>query len=189
MPSPALTAREVREHEARIDSTLRVVFRREGFEVTDSRTPLSELYEREVAAMNEREEDLEEVRIQARNEAYGKIIQYIFCEGPHPGVVLRRLYAITQALKPGLIAHMTQTDLAKMFAETKAAQSWRMGQIFSGYLKASGQKGYRAPGQRGETARANCAEAQRGNTNRRKKPPAAKQQRNTCTESTSNSGG
>ena len=158
-----LAAREVNEHELRIERVLGVVYRREGFEVADNRTPLDELLERE-NRLDGDEDAMEAAR--RRNQDFGRMLNYFFADGPHPGVVLRRVYAVAYALRRPLIANMTMADLGHLFGETKAAQSWRIGKIFSGYLKKAGAKGIKAPGQKTEAARGNYARAARGNDNR-----------------------
>jgi hypothetical protein len=81
---------------------------------------------------------------------------------------MRRVYALTYALRPKAILNMSMHDLGNLFGETPAAQSWRIEKIFSGYLKKNGARGFKAAGQKSEESRAVYSQAQKGNTNRTK---------------------
>lgn len=159
------------DHEERIERVLarrHVGARAAGrdgapWEGVDTRTPLSELVARESVG---RETDDESV---VRVETLQRLLGFLFEEGPHPGRTMRRLYAVAWALRRDLLMSMTQTELAQMFAETRAAQSWRIKRIFSGTVERSGCRGRRVPGQRGEDACAAYAARARGNHNRKGK--------------------
>lgn len=71
-----------------------------------------------------------ERNVAAATEFFWRFFDFVFAEGPHPGWVLRRLYALARIYRPDLIAHMNGTDLADMFGETRAAQSFRLRCIF-----------------------------------------------------------
>lgn len=161
-----------RQHEVRIERRLGIVYRREGFEVPDNDTPLDALLAKEDNTADHEPDWL------VRCEALRGLLAYFFAEGPHPGVVLRRVFAVTWALDRSLVANMTQTDMAIMFDETKASQSWRIKKIFSGYLQKWGAKGFKAPGQKTETAGRAYAAAAMGNKNRSGGDAAHKQKRN-----------
>ncbi len=148
-------------HEKRIQETLAQAFAKRGFrhEAITTRTPLDDLLAKEEPA------DVQE----ERREALGAMMRFFFADGPHLGCVVRRVFAIGKAITPELIAHMTVEELAQMFDETKAAQSWRIKKIFSDYQRDRGVKGFKAPFQKSEESRAAFSRAQRGNTNRRAK--------------------
>lgn len=143
-------------HMERINDHLGVVYRRGGFEAVDTVTP--------VDAIEPEEDSTDQQKV--RDEAFRKLLGYFFEDGPHPGVVMRRVYATAWALAPEMIGHMSQRDLAKLFDETPAAVSWRVKKMFDGYLAAAGMRG-RLAGQKSDSARASYSRAQRGNKNRK----------------------
>lgn len=147
--------------EKRIGETLAQVYWKKGFrqEAVTTRTPLADLLAKEEAA------DVQE----ERRETLGVLLRYFFADGPHPGAVVRRLFAVAKAVAPELIVDMTVEELGLMFGETKAAQSWRIKKIFSNYQRDRGVKGFKAAFQKSEHSTAAFSRAQRGNHNRRKK--------------------
>lgn len=158
-----MSEEQVSRHENRINSVLAAVWRKNGFtgfgeyEVFDKRNPFTELMAKEEADSNEEEA--------IREEAWNKFLNFIFADGPHPGVVMRRVYAAAWAFRKDLIGDMSQRDLAKMFGETPGAISWRINRIFTDYLKAAGARG-RVAGQKPLSAVENYRAAQIGNKNR-----------------------
>ena len=147
--------------ERRINETLAQVFHKKGFqqEAITTRTPLADLLAKE-AGEDEQDE---------RRETLGVLLRYFFADGPHPGAVVRRVFAVGKAVAPELIVDMTVEELGLMFGETKAAQSWRIEKIFSNYQRERGVKGFKAGFQKSEHTSAAFSRAQRGNHNRRKK--------------------
>lgn len=152
-------------HDQRINSALARVASKRGYtqESVTTRTPLDELIEAE--EQSELAGD--------RGNVLRRVLLFFYADGMHPGAVLRRVYALAKAIDPELIGDMTCDDLALMFGETKAAQSWRIQRIFSGYQRAAGVNGFKASFQKSESARAAYSRAQRGNNNR----SAGKQER------------
>jgi len=173
-----------------IDRTLRAVYHRtEGgtrggaageWEFVDHATPVSALLEAEVqeiaarwrageALHPEEMELLEEcLGVGTRDEGVSEmgLLDYIFQEGPHPGKVIRRLYALAQTFKPALVLDMSREDLAILLGETRAANSKRL-QMLEAYGRAAGNKG--------EDHRAAAKKAARNNNSRKKgtpRPPA-----------------
>lgn len=148
-------------HDQRITSALARAAARKGFSQASvtTHTPLDDLLEaEEAAACGELE----------RSAVLNRLLDYLAADGPHPGCVLRRYYAVVKALqREDLLCGMTLKELGMMFGETKAAQSWRIKKIFSGYLKGAGAKGFKARFQKSEAAVAAYARTQLGNTNRR----------------------
>jgi hypothetical protein len=68
---------------------------------------------------------------------WGRIFDFIFADGPHPGLAVRRLFMLARRYRPELIHHMNGTDLALMWGDTRAAQAWRINILFDG-LRAAG---------------------------------------------------
>ena len=151
------------EHLARIEGTLARVFRREGFEGVVRRTPLDELIagEEEEQTVNA----AEEIRL-ARSAAFIAAIRFIFADGPHPGSAMKRLYSLARAVDPDSIARMNGTDLAQIFDETRAAQSYRVKMMFGPALKKQSTRGAKLPFQKPPSSCAKMAKAQLGNCNR-----------------------
>ncbi len=100
-------------------------------------------------------------------EAWRSFLTILFHEGPHPERVMRRLYAFVWAVDREKLANMSQTDLALLFKETRAAVSLRVNLLFSGYLKAQGFRATRVPGQKTEGACKTFARKAAGNHNRK----------------------
>lgn len=130
-----------------------------GWEPVEKRTPLDALIATESA-------DVSREEMQIKLEAFHELLAYFFQRGPHPAHVMQLVYAVAKALRPDLIAHMTVRDLAKMFADTPAAWSWRIEQCVSKLIAKAGMRGVRLPFQKTDSARASYRAAQQGNTNR-----------------------
>jgi hypothetical protein len=156
---------EPQGHDQRINSAIARAAARRGYqqEAITTRTPLDDLLAKEEG---------EDAQAQ-RREALSLVLLYFFADGPHPGCVLRRVYAVTKAVKPKLCLDMTLEELALMFGETKAAQQWRIDKIFNDYQRLRGVKGFKAAFQKSDEARAAYSRAQRGNHNRRGNHKAA----------------
>lgn len=154
-------SRESDAHDVRINSILARAAARRGYnqESITTITPLTELMATEGRA------ELEG----GRADVLKQMLLFFYADGQHPGAVLRRVFAVAKALDESLLEGMTLTDMAQMFGETKAAQSWRIQKIFSGYQRAAGVNGFKASFQKSEAARAAYSRTQRGNTNRRGK--------------------
>lgn len=134
------------EHDARINSTLARVAAKRGFqqEAVTTYTPL--------AALLSREEGDDEEAMRIKIETFNRFIDYCMQNGPHPGAVMRNFYALVHALRPEAALNMTCKEHAMLFGQTKAAHSWRVKQIFTGYLKESGAKAFKAGFQKSEVA-------------------------------------
>lgn len=153
-------------HDQRITSALARAAARHGFaqESVTTHTPLDDLLDAEDAAQDGNA---------PRETVLNRLLDYLASDGPHPGCVLRRYFAVAKALqREDLLCGMTLHELGLMFGETRAAQSWRVKKIFSGYLKGRGAKGFKARFQKSEAAREAYSRAQLGNTNRRGKKAA-----------------
>ena len=157
-------------HMQRVNETLGVVFRKNGFEAVDYSNPAQDLMDKERRAgvdVDElRDESVSEEEAATREETFNSLLDFVFRDGPHPGVVMRRLYATAWAFRKDLIGDMSQRDLAKMFEETPGAMSWRVNRMFTDYFKSAGIRG-RLAGQKPLEAVAKYAEAAKGNQNRK----------------------
>ncbi|MDF3058529.1 MAG: hypothetical protein K0R17_2744 [Rariglobus sp.] len=140
-------------HEERIAGVLRSVtdkeelrglYRGKKGDVTNY-TPLSALL-----AAEDGEDDEELMR--ARMEVFNRFIDFCVQDGAHPGAVMRNFYAIVHALRPEALRDLTCEEYGKLFGETKQAHSWRVKQIFSGYMRKQGAGGFKARFQKSETA-------------------------------------
>lgn len=158
---------EVQAHEARINDVLRGVCAVRTPELVEARTPLSELIE---------SEDGEDDDDRHRRDL-GMIMAYFFADGPHPAQVVRRVFAVARAVRPELIGHLNGTQLALMFGETRAAQSWRVKKVFNRTIEQArnvhvrtigSAKASRARFQKRKGTCVKYAAAQVGNHNRAK---------------------
>jgi len=147
-------------HMQRVNETLGVVFRKNGFEAVDYSNPAQDLMDKERRAgvdVDElRDESVSEEEAATREETFNSLLDF----------VMRRLYATAWAFRKDLIGDMSQRDLAKMFEETPGAMSWRVNRMFTDYFKSAGIRG-RLAGQKPLEAVAKYAEAAKGNQNRK----------------------
>lgn len=153
------------EHEQRVDAALERAASR-SHEPVELSTPLDELMLKEEAESFERMTG-DEGEMRLLLAFFDRFFDFLYEDGPHPGWVLRRVYALARRYKPDLILGMNGTDLGLMFGESRAAQSWRMQAIFD-RLRGAGVRGSRGGGFKTEDAREAYSAAQRGNNNRRK---------------------
>ena len=100
-------------------------------------------------------------------EAWRSFLNILFDAGPSPERVLKRLYALVWAVDRERLANMSQTDLAELFRETRAAQQARIKMVYSEFLRRRGYRGTKVPGQKTEGACVKFALGAKGNTNRR----------------------
>lgn len=157
------------DHEEKITETLRVAWSREqlaGRAPAYTRTPLDEMVAREEG------EPVEEHLI--RLEAFRRLLALFFADGPHPGDVMRRVYAFTKALHPELILNMSCEEIGGMFGETKAAVSYRIKQLVNRPISAHSGRSAQLPWQKSSSACAKYAARAKGNQNRRNHKPKKK---------------
>ena len=149
-----------KDHEERINSVLARKALKHGYrqEAVTHEAPLTEL----IAA----EEQAAAAAGLGRGDVLKRMLQFFYADGQHPGAVVRRVFAVAKAIDPDLLGHMTLEDVGEMLGETKAAQSWRVKKIFSGYQKQAGARGFKASFQKSEDACVAMSRAQRGNKNR-----------------------
>lgn len=157
---------ELLEHERRVDTALSRAASR-MHEAVDVNTPVDELMLSEEAEAFERLASDDEAGRRLLLAFFDRFFDFLYEDGPHPGWVLRRVFALARRYRPELILKMNGTDLGLMFGETRAAQSWRMQAIFD-RLKLSGVRGARGGGFKCEASRESYSEAARGNSNRSK---------------------
>lgn len=122
----------------------------------------------------EREVGSEEFQIWL--EAFRGFMAVLWQEGPSPEKALKRLIALTWCVSRENLANMTQTDLALLTHETRAAWCHRVKLVYTDYLKARGFRGTRVPGQKSEGSTKIYARVATGNKSRksgRKKGDAA----------------
>jgi len=157
---------ELLDHERRVESALSRAASR-LHEAVDRRTPLDELMLAEEAEEFERRAEESETAAELLQEFFQRFLDFVFEEGPHPGWVMRRVYALARRYRPELILHMNGTDLGLLFGETRAAQSHRMQLLFD-RLRQAGVRGGRGGGCKSQGSREVYASAARGNHNRAK---------------------
>ena len=142
--------------EEKITEVLKRVWAREqaaGRDPVYTVTPLDELLARESG------EEVEEHII--RVEAFRRLLEYFFGDGPHPGLVVRRVFAITKALRPSLILNMSLEEIGLMLGETKAAGSWRIKQLVNRPISRSCGHTTQLPWQKSSSAVASYAATRR----------------------------
>ena len=98
---------------------------------------------------------------------WSRLWQFFYADGPHPGVVIRRVFMLARRYAPELILHMNGTDLGIMWGDTRAAQSHRINVMFDG-LRSAGVRGNRGGGCKREGTRKTFAKSATGNQNRKK---------------------
>ena len=94
-----------------------------GREPVYFRTPLDEILSREAGETS----DEAAIRLEARLE----MLEWFFGDGPHPGHVMRRVFAMAKSIKSGLILNMSLEEMGLMLGETKAAGSWRIKKLIN----------------------------------------------------------
>ena len=141
-------------------------------------TPFEELdeHEGEIAAEGE-----DAVRLML--EVHFWLLDFLFAEGPHPGVVMRRLYAWVKKYRPSAIWDAGYRQLGELLGESHGAMEWRISTLLDDYAKSKGMKGVKMPWQRGADVSAKLSAAQRGNCNRLggKKHAAGQKRKNSKT--------
>jgi hypothetical protein len=150
--------------EEAIEEVLRTVWSREqahGREPAYMRTPLDELVSMESGDAA----DEHAIRL----EAFRRLLEFFFSDGPHPGYVIRRVFAVTKALRPSLILNMSLEEIGLMLGETKAAGSWRIKQLVNRPIAAASGHGSQLPWQKSASACEKYAARAAGNSNRSQK--------------------
>lgn len=103
---------------------------------------------------------------------YFRLLLAYFAQGcRHEVEVTKRIVAVVRRLSPHLLQQfgLSQADVARRFAETRAAVSVREKVRVERPLKEAGSRGILSNGARSEATSRACARAARGNQNRRAK--------------------
>lgn len=100
-------------------------------------------------------------------EAWRAFLNILFDAGPHPERVIKRLYALVWAVDREKVANMSQTGMALLFKETRAATNARIVALYTDFLKKKGFRGTKVPGQKSETACQTFSQKAKGNTSRK----------------------
>lgn len=163
-----------REHDERINGVLRKRAYVNGApERVEHETPLSILLAGERGALDDA--DYQEQR-DVRGECFADFMGWIFAAGPHPAVVVRRVFCIAKAVRPELIANMDFRDLGIIFNESHEASRKRLAKMICEPVEAAGGT-FHVPSMRGESTRQANAAAARRTRNRSKQPGAAPQKK------------
>ena len=169
-------------------SVLAQVYKREGetltFDPATLSTPLSDVLDNELHVtrlLGELDEetrhlieerldvDLEEWLYQVRSEVLQVLLDFLFGgdEGPLPRKVLKRLFAFVRVLSPNHVWCMTQTDVGRLFNETRAnVQAREKAEVESFYRLWCTSK-WTASGGKSASARERYARDKRGNDSRK----------------------
>jgi len=113
------------------------------------------------------DESLEiEVR-EAKLLTFQNLMDFIWADGPNPIAALKRLFVITRMGSPGHLGYMSQSDVAVLMNETRAATQSREERVWEKFLEQRGFVGTRAALKKGDAARATYREIQQGNVCRK----------------------
>jgi len=107
-----------------------------------------------------------EVR-EARLRTFQELMDFIWADGPNPIAALKRLFAITRCGSPQHLAFMTQSDVAVLLNEVRAATQSREERVWEKFLEGEGFVGTRGRLKKSDEARDKYAQVQKGNHNRR----------------------
>lgn len=152
-----MTDEAASEMERRIDEVLHKE-KSQAHLVTVPRTPLEELMSKEDGG----DVEWNEVRWEARLEAFRLMLEFFFQGGPEPLQVLRHVMALTKAVNPALLGDMSLEDISIICADGgRATVSARIKRIYNGTLAAAGMEARAAFQKTG-----NFSEPQKGNKNR-----------------------
>lgn len=133
-----------------------------------------EAFDQVKSALTELLTEEPEADARIRQEAFHRLLGFIFQRGPHPSHVLQRTFSLAKSFVPELLVHMNMRDLAKICDDTPAAWSWRIEQAISKRIGAAGMRGTRLSFQKNEESRQSFSAAQKGNKNRKAKPGRAR---------------
>lgn len=111
----------------------------------------------------------QEAKREERRNSIALIFNYFVADGVHPAAVLRRLYAVGNYWRIPPFCLLTVRERGFMLGDSHGAQHWRMQRICVDPDRRQTGRVLRAPGQKSLQSRARFAEAQRGNSNRKRK--------------------
>lgn len=104
---------------------------------------------------------------EARMRCFQGLMDFIWADGPNPIAALKRLFVITRCGSPGHLAFMTQTDVAALLNETRAATQAREERVWETWLEKQGFFGTRTRLKKSNEAREKYAAAAKGNVSRK----------------------
>lgn len=95
------------------------------------------------------------------------MLRYLWQDAKNPWDAMKRLLAATRLCAKQLIRGVSQSQMAWILGETKAATQAREKRVVEGIMRAWGVKGFHFEGaQKSEAARATYSRVQQGNRNR-----------------------
>lgn len=146
------------------DAALAAAMRRNPHLVSPQKalTPFEEMVAQETTGHTE------EIAL-IREEAIGKWLGWLFEGGIKIEDATKRLYVFARGFRPELILNMSGEEIAKLFGQTRAAESHRSRKVIETTLRRAGARFTDQPYQKSATTRRRCADAQKGNHNRAKK--------------------
>jgi len=115
---------------------------------------------------DEEEEDAAELA-RVRGLVFQNLMDFVWADGPCLLKAMKRLYVITRHGSPTHLAHMTQSDVAVLLNETRAATNAREMRVWEEFLASLGFFGTRRPLKKSDAARAKYAKAATGNVSRK----------------------
>ena len=196
---PKSAAQEILAYEREVNTALKKLSRKKGFEPSHDDTPVEALLE--PMAENDGLDELTLEQLHDRIKRSGitltvdvpahdlismlraitlaeremrvttlrGLFDYFKADGVHPADVLRRVYASGNHMGIEPFSLLTTRDRGLMLGDSHGAQHWRMQQICVNPLVRAGARSVKAPGQKSPGARAAASRAQQGNTNRQKR--------------------
>ncbi len=124
-------------------------------------TIFDELHEQEARAVAESPEAM-----LIALETHFWLLDFLFADGPHPAVVMRRLYAWVKKYRPEAVWDMGYRRLGDLFGESGASIEWRVSTLIDDYSRAHGKEAVKMPWQRTAEACASYSAVQKNNANR-----------------------
>lgn len=152
-------AAEIVKYEKDVREGLRRIYRKQ-WQPVDLKTPLDEL-------MAAEDGQLEEWSYKA--DVIKRMFEYFVQDGLEPCNVMQNVYAVAAHMHLEPWAHLTVRERGLILGDSHGAQHWRMQKICVNKVRRSGARSWKAPGQKSLEARGEYSEAQKGNTNRKKK--------------------
>lgn len=128
-------------------------------DVVDAFTPLDALIQQQEGECSE--------EFAIRFEGFVAALEYFFAEGPHPQVVMQRVYGTVRAVRPHLTLNMPGRALAAIFGQSKGAEATRTRLLITRTFEQAGYRTHQMPYQKAEGTREVYAAAQLGNTHRK----------------------
>ena len=102
-----------------------------------------------------------------RVTTFQALMDFIWNDGPNPIRALKRLFVITRCGSPTHLAHMSQTEVAVLLNETRAATCEREKDVWEEFLSERGFFGTKRPLKKSDEARQKYAAIQKGNVSRK----------------------